>query len=147
MAFNTPFFRGKDVALKLYQDGKTIVIQAKNFNVEENAVEAADPVCGEDRDRLDKVTNFFSGSVDIYQSDVSVLNKIIDAQKPDDAAALPLNQSGAVYVKMRDGTRAVFLMKQMKLGPFGFNIAGRTDDAMVNLKFRFRYWEPASTTI
>lgn len=140
---NTPFFRGKDCVLKLYQDGTPIYLTAKNWDCDENAVEAADPVNGEDRDRLDKVTNYYSATVDLYQSDLNVIRKIMEAQGPDDNSTLPLKQTGAIAIKMRDGTRAVFILKEMKIGPWKMNFSGRAENVMLNVKLRFRYFEEA----
>jgi hypothetical protein len=142
-----PFFRGKDCILKLYQDSQPVYITAKNWNVEENAVEAADDVNGENRSRLDKVTNFYSATVDVYQADVSVIDKIMEAQGPDDDATLPLKQTGAIFIKMRDGTRAVYILKGMKIGPWTMNFSGRTENVMLNLKLRFQFFEKAQSSI
>jgi hypothetical protein len=141
MATNIPFFRGQNVVLKLFQDNKPIYIAAKNWNVEENATEIQDGVNGEDRDRLDKVTNFYSGSVDIFQTDQAVLATYMEAQDADDAAILPKQQRGAVQIKHRDGTKAAWQLKEMKIGPFGKAMTSRQDAVMLNLKFRFRYYK------
>lgn len=141
MASNSPFFRGKDVVLKFYQNGKPVYIAAKNWDVSEEATEAADGVNGEERDRLDKVTNFYSASVDIYQSDQTLMQAIMDAQEADDKSLTPLRQSGAVQIKQRDGKRAAYLLQEMKAGPFKMTQSGRTDVVMINLKMRFRYYK------
>ncbi len=141
MATNIPFIRGRDVKMKLYQDSKPVLIDAKNFDLEENATENADGVNGEDRDRLDKVTNYYTGTVDIYQSDQHVMQMIMDAQVQDDAAGLPLTQFATIIFNNRDGTRTTYLLKECKFGPFKDTAAGRGDTAMLNLKIRGRYWE------
>ncbi len=145
MAFNSPFNRGKDVVLRIYQDGKAIYIAAKNWDVTENAVEVADGVNGEQRDRLDKVTNFFSCSVDIFQTDMAIVKKMMEAQAADDASALPLVQTAAVQIKNRDGTRNVFLLKECKFGPLTLTESGRSDAFMLNLKIRCRFFEEAQS--
>jgi len=145
MASNIPFYRGKDVVLKFYQNGKPVTLLAKNWSVEEDAVEAADGVNGEDRDRLDKVTNFYRATVDIFLADQEVMQAIIDAQVPDDASTLPLKQTGAIQIRHRDGTKAAYLLKEMKAGPFTKNQGGRTDPVMLTLKMRFRYFSPVQT--
>ena len=144
-ASNTPFFRGKDVVLKFYQSGKPVLLLAKNWSVEEDAFEAADGVNGEDRDRLDKVTNFYRATVDVFQVDQAVMQSIIDAQTADDASAAPLKQTGAIQIRHRDGTKAAYILKEMKAGPFTENQGGRTDPVMLTLKMRFRYYSPVQT--
>lgn len=142
---NVPFFRGKDVVFKFYQDGTPVYMAAKNWNVDENATEVADGVNGEDRDRLDKVTNYYSASVDIYQSDQVVMQSIIDAQATDDLNDLPLNQTAMITIRHRDGTKAAYKMTGVKAGPFGVSQTGRSDAVMLNVKMRFRYWDPMPT--
>lgn len=145
MASNVPFFRGKDVVLKLYQDGKPVYIAAKNWDVEENATEVAEGVNGEDRDRLDKVTNYYSASVDIYQADQTFMDAYIAAQAKDDASVLPLKQSAAIMIKHRDGTRAAYLLQEAKFGPTKTTQSGRADAVMLNVKVRFRYYRKVPT--
>lgn len=139
MAANIPFVRGQNVILRLYQDGKPVYVAGKTWDVEENASEIADDVNGENRSRLDKVTNFFSISLDCFQADQEILDKYIEAQDSDDASLLPKKQSVAIQINNRDGTRAAYLLSEAKLGPIKLNASGRSDAFMLNLKIRFRY--------
>lgn len=141
MSANIPFFRGQNVVLKLYQDNKPIVLLAKNWDIEENATEIADGVNGENRDRLDKVTNYFSGSVDVFQADQEQIEAYMAAQDADDTNQLPKTQSGAVQINHRDGTKAAYLLSELKLGPFKTGMTSRQDAVMLNLKFRFRFYK------
>lgn len=138
---NIPFLRGKDVVIRLYQSGKPLIVLGKQWNVEQNATEANDPVNGEYRDRLDLVTNFYSGSVDLYQADTDAMDRMIDAQAPEDVSGLPLFQAGAVQKKLRDGTRVAYKMSGLVLGPWSESASGRAETGMLTLKFRFQYWE------
>lgn len=144
---NVPFFRGENVTLKIYQSNSRVVFPGKSFSVEQNATEVADGVNGENRDRLDIVTNSFSGSVDIYQADQTVMNALLAAQTAHDAQGLPLPQHGAVEIRQRDGIVAVYLMTEMVLGPWTNNASGRSDAVMLTLKFRFREWKPMQSVI
>lgn len=141
MPSNIPFFRGRNVKLKMYQDGKPVYLAAKNWDVEENATEIAEGVNGEERDRLDKVTNYFSCSVDIYQADQELMNSIIAAQDQDDLETLPLDQRCAVLINQRDGTSAAYGLMECKFGPFKMTQSGRGDAVMLNLKIRARYYK------
>lgn len=141
MAANIPFVRGQNVVFKFYQDNKPVYIPAKVWDVEENATEVADDVGGEDRSRLDKVTNFYSMSIDIFQADQAVVQAYLDSQATDDAAQLPKKQTGALQIKHRDGTRAAYLLQEMKAGPMKLSMSSRTDAYMLNLKVRFRYFK------
>lgn len=139
---SVPFFRGKDVTLRFSSNGKPIYLAGKNFQWNQVAVEAADGVNGEDRDRLDLITNYYEGSVDIYQADESVMLALIDQQTNDDANGAPFIQTGSVRINHRDQTRAAYKMKGMKLGPWTQSMSGRTDPSMLTIKFRFTRWEP-----
>ena len=145
MSSNIPFFRGQNVRLKFYQSGAPVYLAAKNWSVEENAAEIADGVNGEDRDRLDKVTNFYSASVDVFQTDQEVMQAIIDAQTTDDVAGLPLKQTASIQIRHRDGTKAAYLLKEVKAGPFTTAMTSRQDAVMVTLKLRFRYFAPVQS--
>lgn len=145
MAANIPFFRGQNVVFKLYQDNKPVYIAAKVWDVEENATEVADGVNGEDRDRLDKVVNFYSVSIDIFQTDQSVVQAYLDAVAADDAAQLPKKQTGAIQIKHRDGSRAAYLLQEMKVGPMKLSNQSRQEAVMLNLKIRFRYLKPVKS--
>jgi len=136
-----PFTRGQNVPLRLFQDGKPIYVSTKNFKVEENATEAADPVNGEIRDRLDKVTNYYSFSCEIYENDTAIMDAYMDAQDANDAQGLPLSQSAAVQKKMRDGTRKAYAMQECCFGPWDYAPGERSATSMTNLKGRFRWWK------
>lgn len=139
MASNIPFIRGQNAVLKIYQDGKPVYVPGKVWDIEENATEAADDVNGEKRARLDKVTNYYSISFDMYQTDQTALDMILAAQAADDAAGLPLKQTAAIMLENRDGTKAAYLLSPAKFGPFKKSQSGRSDNVMINLKIRFQY--------
>lgn len=136
---NKPHVRGQNVVLKFYQNNKPVYLNAKNWEVEENATEINEGVNGEDRDRLDKVTNFFSCSVDVYMQDQELIKAYLESLATDDSAALPLRQVLAVQITERDQARAAYVMQEAKAGPIKFSMTSRPDPIMVNLKFRFRY--------
>lgn len=135
------FFRGENVTLKLYLRGKPVLLLSKNWNVNQNATEISEGVGGENRDRLDIVTNSFGGSVDVYQSDQEVMDALIDDQTVRDASGLPLSWNGAVQIRHRNGTKANYLLQEVCVGPWGETMSGRPDAVMLNLKFRFTKWK------
>lgn len=136
-----PFVRGQNVTLRLFQGGVPVYVSTKNFKVEENATEANDPVNGEIRDRLDKVTNFYSFSCEVYENDTALMDAYIAAQEANDAQGLPLSQSAAVQKKMRDGTRKAYAMQEACFGPWDYAPGERSATAMHTLKGRFRFWK------
>lgn len=139
MASNAAFFRGQNCALRLYQNGKSITVMGKNFDVEENASENNDGVNGEYRDRVDKTTNYFTCTVDLFQNDQEQMDMMLAAQDVDDAAGFQLKQSAAVQIQQRDGTRAAYLLQECRFGPWKQTYGGRDEAVMMNLKIRCRY--------
>jgi hypothetical protein len=140
-ATNVAFFRGQDVVLRFYQNNAQVLLPAKNWSVEQNAAEINEGVNGEYRDRLDLVTNFYSGSVDIYQADQKTMDSIIAAQAPYDNSTFPLTQYAAVLIRQRDGVTAGYALREAVFGPWNMNMSSRQDPVMLNIKFRFRFYE------
>lgn len=145
MAVSDKFFRGQNVTFKFYQNGKNVYIAAKNWNVNQNGTEINDGVNGEQRDRLDFITNSFSASVDMYQSDQEFMQALMDAQSANDAQGLPLKQTAAIQIRHRDGTKATYLLKECCVGPWGTTMSGRTEAVMMNIKLRFAEYSPVQS--
>ncbi len=141
----TQFYRGENVVFKFYQNGRPVFIAAKNWSVDQNATEVADGVGGENRDRLDIVTNYFSASCDVFQNDQALMQAILDSQTAHDAAGLPLKQSAAIQIRHRNGTKATYLLKEVCAGPWGQNMSSRSEAVMLNLKMRFTKFEPVQS--
>lgn len=142
MSYNDPFIRGENVVLGfLQQKGTSMVkinVAAKNWKMSENALEAADGVGGENRDRLDKVTNYYEGSVDIYMPDLEVMDAYLLSQEADDNNQFPLQQAMQVTFKTPRGN-LLYSCQEVKLGPWDWSMGGRQDTMMQTLKFRFRF--------
>lgn len=141
MATNIPFFRGQNVVFKFYQQNKPVYLACKNWDVDENATEVSDGVNGENRDRLDKVTNSYTATLDVFQTDQEVMQAYIAAQDADDTNQLPLKQTCAIQITHRDGTRAAYILQECKVGPLKESMSGRADAVMLNVKVRFRYFK------
>lgn len=146
MAYNDPHIRGENVSLKFYQQKngsiKPVYIAAKNWKVTENATEVAEGVNGENRDRLDKVTNYYDCTFDIFLPDMEFMTAYIEAQNAFDNVELPLKQTFAVLIKTEKGNYA-YLCQEAVVGPIDLSMSGRADPVMVNVKARFRYYKAA----
>lgn len=144
MAANDNFFRGENVQLRFYQQKgaalRPVYLAAKTWKVGENATEINDGVNGEDRDRLDKVTNFYEISFDIFQGDVDFMDAYMEAQAADDNNEFPLKQSFAVLIKTARGNFA-YQCQEAKVGPWDQNNSSRQDAVMLSLKARCRYYK------
>ena len=80
MAGNDPFIRGENAVLRVYQQRgaavSPIYIPIKNWKINENATEVVEGVQGENRDRLDKVTNYYDITFDAYLQDIELWTAI-----------------------------------------------------------------------
>lgn len=142
MSASIPFVRGSNSTFKVYFNNRPLYLPCKVWNVDESATEHADGVNGEDRDRLDKTTNFFDTQLELFQSDMTVMQSYLDAIAADDAQGLPTVQTCALRLKLRDGTSANFILKECKVGPMKLASSGRADPIMLSLKVRSRYFVP-----
>lgn len=133
-----PFLRGTKAVIRVFMNTKELVINAKNWTISENAEEISDPVGGEDRDRLDIVTNSYELKFSLYQSDLTVLNALIADRDNDDAAVAPLVKQGGLRMKLSDGTRNAYMFTEMVRKPWTLNMGSRTEAVMVESGFRFR---------
>lgn len=141
MSANDFFFRGENVVFKIYQQAKPIYTAAKNWDVNENATEIAEGVNGEKRDRLDKVTNYYEGNVDVYQSDQEIMDALMEAQDNADAAGIPLKQTASILIEQRNGTKAAYMLKECVFGPWKTGMTSRQDAVMIGIKIRFRFFK------
>jgi hypothetical protein len=137
---DTPFFRGKDAVLRLFQDGKEALLNAKTWSVKRNTSDGADGVNGEDRDRPYSVTNFYELSVTCFQRDASVLLALLDDQTNDDAQVTPLAKAVGINIRIQDGSRVAFVAKEVTLGAWEFSQGGRPDAVMLTIPLRARYF-------
>ncbi len=146
MASNDPFIRGENVVLKFYQQKglamKPVYLAAKNWKVTENATEVAEGVNGENRDRLDKVTNFYDVSFDVFQPDMEFLDAYMEAQDAMDNNEFPLKQTFGVIIKTPRGNHA-YICQEAMVGPWDTGMSGRADPYMATCKARFRYYKKA----
>lgn len=144
MSFNDPFIRGQNTVLGFLQQAGTAIkkvnVASKSWKLSENALEAADGVGGEIRDRLAKVTNYYEGSSDIYMPDMEVMDAYLLSQEADDNNEFPLKQAMSVTFKTPRGN-LVYSGQEVVIGPWDFSMSGRADVVMQTLKFRFRFWK------
>lgn len=151
MAFNDPNVRGENAKLRMFQQEngaiKPVIVPIKNWKVTENATEIAEGVQGENRDRLDKVTNYYDVTFDVYVNDATFINTYILAQDALDSNEIPLKQLFSVQFDMVGGGRAAWAMQEAIVGPIDLGMTSRQDPLMVNVKARCRYMKPVPTFV
>ncbi len=140
MSGDVTFFKGQQSVFKVFLDGDELVLNSKSWNVKVNVTKIADGVNGEDRDRLDRVVNYFEISADLFQRDVKVLQGFLKDIKNDDASVFGLAKGGGMRIKILDGSRKAFVCKEMTFDDWDFTASARSDRAMLKVSFRCRYF-------
>lgn len=136
---NKPFVRGKDATLRLFFDGKPYLFDVQNWRLGRNATVINDDVCGEDRSRLDSVTNFYSLTVRVLYSTAEQLKMLLKDQENDDAGAVPLDKQVAGVLREKGGGRAAFRLTNVVLDDWDIGAEGRADAVSINLPLRCQY--------
>lgn len=132
---------GRDAKFRVSFNGAPWVLVVKSWRIQEQATEAADGVCGEQRDRLQIITNFYrctlecndDGSSRTFENFIqNQLNE--DSQLPD----LPLAAGQILTFRGIGGTRKAFMLKDCTRGPLDFNVPGRSAAAVHTISLRAR---------
>lgn len=151
MAFNDPFVRGENSKLRCFQELngaiKPIIVPIKNWKVGENATETNEGVQGENRDRLDKVTNYYDITFDVYVNDATFLDSYVLAQEALDSNGTPLKQLFSVQYDIAGGGRVAFSLQEAVVGPIDLGNTSRQDPLMISVKARCRYFKKIPTFV
>lgn len=136
---NKPFVRGKDSTLKLFITGNPVQVDVKSWTIKREVTKVSDPVCGEDRDRLDTVTNFYSINLQVYYGTAKLLKALLEDQENDDAGALPLERDVAGVLREKGGAKGAMRLTGVTLDDWDIGAGSRADSVMVNLPLRSQY--------
>lgn len=135
------FVYGKDTKFKVYFNNNNWPISVHTWSIVEVAVEADDPVNGEDRDRSQKITKYYGCQFNCYEDgSSSILQNILAMQAAQDSNLPNLPFNGGVLFKYRDGTRGAFVLKDCTFGPMSMSDGGRTTVFKHDLKFKAKYF-------
>jgi len=130
---------GRDAKFKVYINNTPWVIVVRSWRIQEQATEAADGVCGEQRDRLQKITNFFRATFECYDDGSSrTIENLIANQQNEDAQLpdLPLSAGQILTFRGVGGTRKAFTLENCTIGPLDMSSSGRAAAFMHNLSLR-----------
>lgn len=140
-----PFWSGKDSKLKFFFEDKSLVVDNMEWRVKREGVEAADGVCGEDRDRLQTITNYFSMTVTGKQQKLDAIVAFIEEQTRLDDRVLPKEKAVGILIFPADGTQAAFQCREYTLGLWEFGAKGRTERNDLSVPGRCRYFDSLQT--
>jgi hypothetical protein len=141
----TPFFKGKDVTLIFLRDSKKVEIKSKSIEVTLNSTDSNDGVNGEDRDRLQSTPNFFEIQIEAYMEDCKELQIMMDEVEQIDTRTQPLEKGVAMLVRPNNGTKYAAEAQQVSIGAWSWSISGRTENSMLKIPMRARYFRAVPT--
>lgn len=141
MSAPTPFFKGKDVTLIFLRDSKKVEFKSKSIEVTKNTTDSNDGVNGEDRDRLQSVTNFFEIQIEAWMEDLSELQMLLDEDAQLDTRTQPVEKGVGMLVRPNNGTRFAAEAQQVTIGGWGWSVPGRTENSMLKVPIRARYFK------
>lgn len=137
------FISGKHSVARVYLNNQPWNIKVKSTKVQEMAAVIEDNVNGENRARLQKLTNFFHVTHVIYDDGNSsqILQNYLINQANEDANNPALALNGGLLFKYLDGTKGGYTMRGCSLDPFDLDIGGRTERVMHTVSYRAQYFE------
>jgi len=145
MAGEIPFWKGKDAKLIFSFLEDKLIVDHVDFEVTREGEEIADPVCGEDRDRLDFVTTHYDVVFNAMQQKTDQIKAFIKEQKAKDARTLPKGSSVGILIFPNDGTVAAFQCRGYVLGKWKFGYGGRKERNKLAIPGRCQYFDDLPT--
>lgn len=142
-----PHATGKDYKFSFFINGTPVAeFDIKSFAVTRNVTEVTDDVLGEDRSRLDAITNYFTIDASTFVTTAAQMQALMDEQANEDANGATTVKSFAIILTPRAGSgpKTGFLAKEISLGGWKLDASGRTERSMINYPLRARYFDPVS---
>jgi hypothetical protein len=134
---------GKHTRFTVYFNNQPFVVIVKTWSIEEVATEVADDVNGEERSRLQILTNYYKANFACYDDGSSnYLQNLLQSTQNDDAfnPQIPLNGGLLFNYLSGSGTQAAFAMNAATRGPLKVGSGGRVERVMHDLSMRFQYF-------
>ena len=145
MAGEIPFWKGKDAKLVVSFLEEKIIVDHTDWKVKRQGEAIADDICGEDRSRLDYVTNFFAVEINAMQQKVDLMKAFIKEQKAKDLRSIPKQSNIAILIFPNNGTQAAFQMREYTLDDWEVGYSSRKERNKVSMPGRCRYFDELPT--
>lgn len=142
---NTPFLSGKDAKLRLFIGSDEVLLNCKSWNLDPDVTEAADGVCGEDRDRLITIVNFFTFSATVYNDRLGVVDSWLAYYDSLDSQTAPPIVTAGCNFRILDGSKKAYAASECTLGKCSLAASDRKERFMVTVGFRGRYFKQTKT--
>jgi hypothetical protein len=140
-----PFWKGKDSKIIFLFEENQLAIDVINWEVERQGVEVQEPVCGEERDRLEFVVTHFRVTIEAKQQELAAMKAFLAHQKNLDARTIPKESVVAFLIYPNNGTRASFSASGYVLDAWKMGAGGRTERNALSIPGRCRYFDEAKT--
>lgn len=137
---------GKDVTVTVFRDGNPQQdFAAKSFQLKRNSTEINDPVLGEDRDRLDTLTNSYSISFSIYTATAKFIDTLMDEQAGQDSSAAKIDKAVSLKFKTKGGGKfGLMVSGEMTIDGWEIGAGGRGERIMTSVPMRAQYVKKVS---
>ena len=140
------FVSGKHAISRLYIKKQPWNVRIKSTRVQEVAEEIADQVNGENRARLQKLTDYYKVTHVCYDDGSSqIITNFILNQQNEDANQPQLPLAGGLVFNYLDGSKGGYAMRVCTLGPLDIDISGRKERTMHTVQYRCQYFELVPT--
>lgn len=136
------FISGKHTRFTVYFNNQPFVIFTKSWSIEEVATEVADDVNGENRSRLQIITNFYKVDfAGFEEGGGNILQNLLLSTANDDAfnPQMPL-AGGLLFNYLNGGGKAAFALNNCSRGPLKIGSGGRTERLIHSLSYRAQYF-------
>jgi hypothetical protein len=144
-----PFWSGKNATVSFFIDGSNKVpVTIESWSVKPNVTAINDGIGGEDRDRLQTITNYYQCTLNCKQVNVADLIQILANSANDDTNALPLNKGLSFLIQPNDGTYASFQFSgDITVDDWEWANSGRTDRQKLTIPLRAQYFTQVPASI
>lgn len=136
-----PFWAGKNTKLLFSFMAATLVVDYVDIEIAREGTEVADPICGEDRDRLQFITSHYGVTINAMQQQTDLLNKFIAEQDQLDSRTLQKGSAVGILIFPNNGTQAAYQCQQYQLDKWKMNIGGRSERNKMSIPGRCRYFK------
>lgn len=130
---------GSRVRFRFSVDNVPVIIRAETIDLEENADEGVDEVCGEGAGRPWIVEDYWTVTVKSYVSDLAVLDAWLADGANETAGLADLAKSASVRFSLSDGTDVQYSLTECTRSPLATNVSGRKARVMQSYKIRARF--------
>lgn len=134
-----PFWAGKNAKLLFSFMQETCVLDWVDIEFTREGVEVADPICGEDRDRLQFIITHYDVTINAMQQKVDLLTRFLAEQEALDNHTLPKSSAIGILIYPMDGTQAAFQCQGYILGKWKMNIGGRSERNKIAIPGRCQF--------